>query len=126
MPHECVKCGKVYSDDSKAVLEGCGCGSRFFFYIKEEKYEQLKDKSEEVRKTLSKHEIKEMEKDVRTLLDKEGEEKHIVVLDIETIRMTKPGVYEIDVAALLEGKPIVIRVAEGKYRIDLESAFKQI
>ena len=39
--HQCVHCGKVYPDGSKALLEGCSCGSHFFFYIKDGAYEKL-------------------------------------------------------------------------------------
>ena len=122
IPHECVKCGRVYPDESDKIIKGCECSSRFFFYIKPEKYEKLKTKSRTVRENLAPQEVKEMEEDVRTLLGKE-EEEDIVVLDVETIRVTKPGKYEIDVSKLFRGKPVVIRIAEGKYRIDLTSAF---
>ncbi len=122
MPHECVKCGKIYPDDSDVLLKGCSCGSRFFFYIKPEQYESLKGKTQEVRENLNPKELKEMEEDVRALLGKEKKED-VVILDIETIRVVKPGKYEIDVAQLFRGKPVVIRIAEGKYRIDLTSAF---
>lgn len=36
MPHQCLKCGKVYPDGSSEVLKGCsGCGGTRFFYTKE-------------------------------------------------------------------------------------------
>lgn len=124
MPHECVKCGEVYGDAAKEILSGCKCGSRFFFYIRQEKYEKLKQRSKEVRSILGKQEVQEMERDVRALLPKKFKPDETVVLDIETIRMTKPGKYEIDVMELFRGKPIIIKIAEGKYLIDLESAFE--
>jgi len=122
MPHECVKCGKIYSEDSTAVIKGCECGARFFFYIRQDKYDKLKERTRDVRENLKPEEVKEMEEDVRALLGKE-EDEEIVVLAIETIRMVKPGKYEIDVAKLFRGKPVVIKIAEGKYIIDLTSAF---
>lgn len=124
MPHECVKCGKVYGDAAKEILAGCECGSRFFFYIRQEKYEKLKQRSKEVREILGKQEVQEMERDVRALLPEKFKPDETVVLDIETIRITKPGKYEIDVMELFRGKPIIIKIAEGKYLIDLESAFE--
>ena len=122
MPHECVKCGEIHEDNSEALIKGCPCGARFFFYIKQENYDSLKQKTRDVRENLAPNEINEMEDDVRALLGKE-EGDEIIVLDIETIRVVKPGKYEIDVPKLFRGKPIVIKIAEGKYRIDLVSAF---
>jgi len=124
MPHECVKCGKIYGDADKEILSGCSCGSRFFFYIRKEKYDKLKERSQEVRESLSKDQIKEMERDVRALVPKKFKRDETVVLDIETIRMMKPGKYEIDVMELFRGKPIIIKIAEGKYEIDVVSAFE--
>jgi predicted nucleic acid-binding Zn-ribbon protein len=39
MPHRCVKCNTFYEDDAPSVIEGCACGSKAFFFIrdKEEK-----------------------------------------------------------------------------------------
>ncbi len=37
MPHQCTKCGMVFPDASEELLTGCSCGSRFFYYIKQEK-----------------------------------------------------------------------------------------
>jgi predicted nucleic acid-binding Zn-ribbon protein len=124
MPHECVKCGNVFGDADKEILSGCSCGSRFFFYIRQEKYDKLKEKSQEVRESLDKNQVKEMERDVRALMPKKFKSGETVVLDVETIRMTKPGKYEIDVMELFRGKPIIIKIAEGKYEIDVVSAFE--
>ena len=41
MPHQCTKCGKVYPDASQELLSGCNCGSKFFYYIRKEKFEEL-------------------------------------------------------------------------------------
>jgi len=57
------------------------------------------------------------------MLKQEGHKEDVIVLDVETIRVIKPGKYEIDIMQLFRGKPIVIRIADGKYIIDLDSAF---
>ena len=36
MPNQCMKCSKLYPDGSKELLEGCNCGSKFFFFIKKD------------------------------------------------------------------------------------------
>lgn len=61
-----------------------------------------------------------VEKDVRSILGIEDEEKP-VILDLESVRVLKPGKFEIDLVSLLNRKPIVFKLEEGKYIIDLDS-----
>ena len=49
-----------------------------------------------------------------------------VILDIENIRVVKPGQYEISLIDIFKKKPVVYRVGEGKYIIDLVSTFKNL
>ncbi len=121
MPHQCVRCGELYEDGSKELLEGCPkCGGKFFFYIRKEKLEEQK----EIRTKIGKKDLQKMEKDVRSMLpvDKRSEP---VILDLETIRVIKPGKYEIDIGSLMRGNPIIIQVGEGKYYIDLFTAMNK-
>jgi len=46
------------------------------------------------------------------------------VLELENIRVLKPGKYELDLVDLFKGKPLVYKLADGKYVIDLVSTFK--
>lgn len=122
MPHQCVRCGKKIDDGSKEILEGCSeCGGKFFFYIRNKK---AKAKSKTVTKNLSKKEIDEMEKDVRKLMN-DHKKNRPVILDLETVKTVGPGKFKIDISALMRGEPIVINISDGKYFIDLSSAFKQ-
>ena len=43
-----------------------------------------------------------------------------VILDLESVRILKPGKFEIDVVSLMNRKPVVFKVSEGKYLIDIE------
>ena len=120
MPNKCTKCGKIHSDDAPYLLEGgCDkCGSRFFFYVRED---ALKEAEEDIKK-LTKTEIDEIEKDIREIVsevEKPVEEDETVILDVEAIRVIKPGKYHIDVTKLFMQRPIVIRIGPGKYEIDL-------
>ncbi len=63
---------------------------------------------------------KRVEKDVREILDIQDEEKP-VILDIESVRVISPGKFEIDIVSLMNRRPIVFKVEEGKYIIDLDS-----
>jgi len=34
MPHKCTKCGRIYKDGDEALLRGCKCGNRRFYYLR--------------------------------------------------------------------------------------------
>jgi predicted nucleic acid-binding Zn-ribbon protein len=116
MPNKCANCGKIHPDNAEYLLDGCDrCGSKFFFYIKQD---LLNDLEKEIEKLTTK-EVREIERDVRDIIPKGIEKDETVVLDLEAIRVMKPGKYLIDVTNLLTQKPIVIRVGPGKYKLDL-------
>lgn len=115
MPNKCTQCGKIHGDDAPYLLEGCNeCGSKFFFYVRED---ALKAMEKEVDK-ITKVEMKEIEKDVRDIT---GDKDDTVILDLEAIRVVKPGKYKIDVINLFNQRPLVIRTSEGKYKLDLST-----
>lgn len=118
MPNVCVKCGKVHKDDAEYLLKsGCDvCGSKFFFFVRNEHIKSLKEELKE----MDESEIKEIEKDMRHLVE-EKKSSDVIILDIESVRAVKPGKYLLDLTKLFNQRPIVIRIAEGKYRIDLSS-----
>ncbi len=128
MPHKCVHCGKLIGVGSKELLDGCaGCGGRFFFYIREEWLEKERlakealDKQIEGIDNLKPSEKDKVESDVRQILNVTDDEEP-VILDIESVRVISPGKFEIDLIALLNRKPIVFKLQEGKYMIDIEGS----
>lgn len=123
MPHQCVKCNTFYPDGAKEILTGCSCGGKLFFYIKKSKLEELKKASEEV--NLTKKDKDQIEKDVRELVGDQVKRHEPVVLDLESIRIKKPGQYEIDLVHLFKGDPLVFKLEEGKYMIDLIETFNR-
>lgn len=49
-----------------------------------------------------------------------------VILDLESIRITSPGKFEIDLAKIFNRKrPVVYKIEEGKYIIDLASTLQK-
>ena len=110
----------MHADSADYLLKGCDvCGSKFFFYVREETLEMAeKDIS-----GLTKEEVKEIESDIRDIIP-EADRADTVVLDVEAIRVIKPGKYLIDVANLFTQRPIVIRVGPGKYKLDLTTIIK--
>jgi predicted nucleic acid-binding Zn-ribbon protein len=124
MPNQCVHCSVIYGDGAKEILSGCGkCGGRFFFYLSEEKLlkiqGELKDEGFE---NLSKEDKKQIEEDVRDIAGIDDMDAP-VVLDFESVKVTKPGKYFLDLPKLMSGyKPLVYKLEDGKYVIDLASA----
>ena len=120
MPNQCVRCGMLYEEISNELLKGCSkCGGKFFFFVRKESFEKMK----QLTVNLTKDERGEIQDDIMELtgLDKVD---NPVILDIESIRILKPGQYEIDLVDLFRGKPVVYKLEEGKYMIDLSSTFK--
>lgn len=116
MPYRCVNCTATYEDYSSEVLNGCtNCRGKFFFYIKKEK---LKDLATNKPLELSNEEKKQIEQDVRDIAGVDEEKP--VFLDVESIKIMKPGKYLIDIQKLFEvGKPRIYQLEDGKYIVDL-------
>ena len=122
MPHQCVRCNKFYEDGAKEILKGCLCGARLFFYIKKERLEE----SKKITEKLTKEEKKEVEKDVLDLVDLDMAKEKPIVLDLESIKIMKPGKYELDLVKMFKGEPLIFKLEEGKYIIDIPESFKKI
>ena len=122
MPHQCVRCNNFYEDGSSQILKGCTCGAKLFFYIKKEKLEQAK---KELALNLNDEDKQQIEHDVLEMVGTTDPEVP-VVLDFESIRVLKPGKYEIDLVHLFKGEPLIFKLDEGKYVIDLAETFEQM
>ena len=123
MPHQCTKCGKVYPDAAEELLNGCNCGSRFFYYIRQEKFDAMQSEVKKVMTELEKADKDQIEKDIRELtgLDKKPDEP--VILDLESVRVLQPGKFEIDIVSLFsKNRPLIYKLGEGKYIIDIASS----
>lgn len=121
MPHQCVKCGTIFPNGSQELLKGCSnCSARFFFFVREENLEKAK----EVTANLSDQEKEQMEKDVLDIVGEKIDDDYPVILDFESIKVLKPGKYEIDLIDLFKSKPLVYKLGDGKYMIDIVSTFE--
>ena len=120
MPHQCVRCNTFYPEGAQEILKGCKCGARLFFYIKQQHLEEGK----KLVSNLTLEEKKNIEEDVTEILNLKLEPNAPVVLDIEAIRILKPGKYELDLVHLFKKDPLIIKLEEGKYVIDLPKVFK--
>jgi len=123
MPHQCVRCGKLYEDGTPHLLKGCtDCDGKFFFFIKKSSVE----KAQKISESLTPDDRKHVEQEVQKILEQSDEDTDSpVFLDIENIRVPQVGKYEIDIVDMFKGKPIIAKLGEGKYIIDIISAFKE-
>lgn len=120
MPHQCVHCSRIIPIGSKEILEGCiSCSGKFFFFIRDEQIEAMKISNQLPIPEFNTVDKRRVESDVRSILKIEDENEP-VVLDIESVRVVKPGKFEIDLVSLFNRKPIVFKIQEGKYIIDIE------
>lgn len=122
MPHQCVKCSKIIPVGSREILEGCSeCGSRFFFYVREDQIEKLKENPIEIPQV----EKTKIEKDIREIAGIKDIDAP-VILDFESIRAVGEGKFELDLTKLFNKKrPLVYKLEEGKYMIDLGMTLKK-
>jgi predicted nucleic acid-binding Zn-ribbon protein len=105
MPHKCTECGLVYEKGSPEILEGCSCGNRKFFFFRpltEEEAEKLKEE--------------ENAKEIKANAPRTDD-------DIWNIKIEE-GVYDLDLAALMSKKPVIVAGEEGRYLLSLSSALK--
>lgn len=119
MPHQCVRCNSFYEDGSEEILKGCACGSRLFFFVKREAIEKAKT----ITSSLTEPQKEQIEEDVLEILDAKDSDEP-VVLDLESVRCTEPGKFELDIVQLFNKEyPVVFKMEEGKYAIDVPETF---
>lgn len=119
MPHQCVRCNTLYEDGAKEILSGCTCGARLFFFIKKSKL----DESRALVQDLSEGDKKQIEEDILDLVGVQ-QEADPVILDFESIRILKPGRYELDLVNLFKKESLIYKLEEGKYVIDVVKTFE--
>ena len=121
MPHQCVRCSRIIPVGSKEILEGCAeCKSHFFFYIRDDQLEKIQSQIIEI----PEKEKAKVEEDIREMVGITDEQTP-VILDVESIRVTGEGKFELDIAKIFrKDRPLIYKLEEGKYIIDLASTLK--
>ena len=121
MPHQCVRCGALYPDASSELLKGCSCGAKLFFYIRQGAEERVK----KLLRDLSDNERKQIEKDAFDIIGLD-EVDAPVILDLESVNVLEPGKFEVDLVKLFNGDPLVYKLEEGKYVVDVAETFQNM
>jgi predicted nucleic acid-binding Zn-ribbon protein len=149
MPHICTRCNSVF-DSGEDILKGCpNCGWKKFMFAKkvpgkgDEKQEQIITRAMGVRvppkgqrRELMPEHANEQETHDPPRFDQErlSNAHHPVSIQdrskaeskvLESIKITAPGTYELNLPSLFERDELIMAVKEGTYFIDLSSAFKK-
>jgi predicted nucleic acid-binding Zn-ribbon protein len=110
-------CGTVYEEGSDAILDGCECGNRFFFYFR-------KISDDEASKLKSEQNLQEVESLKTVIGIKDGEPMIDKGDDIWNIKVKDDGVFEIDISSLMMKEPVIVAGEEGRYLVSLSSIFE--
>lgn len=96
-----------------------------FFYVKKEKLEDAKKAVEDLH--LTKKQKEQIEDDVFDIIGVSKQDDQPVILDLESIKILKPGQYELDLVNLFKKKqPLIYKLEDGKYMIDIAESFKKM
>ena len=123
MPHQCVRCNTFYEDGAQELLKGCSCNGKLFFFIKKDKLEEMKKLTDDI--NLSKKDKEQIEQDVFDLVGSDIDKSQPVILDLEAIKVMRPGKYELDLVHLFKNEPLIFKLEDGKYMIDLVQSFQK-
>lgn len=148
MPHICTRCNSVF-DTGEDILKGCpNCGWKKFMFVKkvpaksDDRKEQIITRAMGVRvpprgarKSSPEDSIgPEIHSPVLSEKDRLPPSHPPVKIEIqgkpegkalESIKITAPGTYELNLPSLFERDELIMAVKEGTYFIDLSSAFKK-
>jgi len=136
--HKCIRCGSVYPDNDSSILRGCKCGSIFFLFMKnpqdDQQIQQIQQELKTKDTTLEKELFKKIEevKKPKVKAPKKVRErikrirKKEIEFGIETVRIPKEGVYEINIDALMKRRPLIILEKGRVYFIHLPSLFEKV
>ncbi|HLC33018.1 MAG TPA: Zn-ribbon containing protein [Candidatus Nanoarchaeia archaeon] len=122
MPHQCVRCNTLYDDGATEILKGCMCGARVFFFIRKEKLERMKNA---IPAQLNVEQRQQIEEDVMGVMGHDREDLP-VVLDFESVHVPSPGKYELDLVKLFQQAPLIFKMEDGKYIIDVAESFERL
>jgi hypothetical protein len=154
MPHICTRCNNIF-ESGEDILKGCpACGWKKFMFVRKmsqgsdasgRSSERIITKAMGVRvpPRRSEKESTEIEKSMTLARDHEPSlplstlpptnsdvtpESELSKGDgrvLESIKITAPGTYELNLPSLFEREELIMAVKEGTYFIDLTSAFKK-
>ena len=86
----------------------------------------MKDDTKQVIEELERVDKEQIEKDIRELTGMTDKPDEPVILDLESVRVLRPGKFEIDIVKLFsKNQPLIYKLEEGKYIIDIAGSLRQ-
>jgi predicted nucleic acid-binding Zn-ribbon protein len=116
-----VKCSEVYPDDTSAILEGCACGAKAFFYRRDtilatDIERPGSDDASVLSSTLQRIGDRVVSGDMHG---------NTVIIDLDMVRSEVDGQYDVDVEALLHRKDTIYTPEEGRYAINCDQLLRR-
>jgi predicted nucleic acid-binding Zn-ribbon protein len=150
MPHTCTRCNSVFGS-GEDILKGCPvCGWKKFMFVRarpgevkgeKEQQDQIITEAMGVRvppRRAPKEDLGILLEPSKTHLPSSSLIQESVPLEapqieksgaegttLESIKITAPGTYELNLPSLFEREELIMAVKEGTYFIDLSSAFRK-
>jgi uncharacterized protein len=154
MPHICTRCNNTF-ESGEDILKGCpACGWKKFMFVRKMQQEpdlsghsqeriitramgvrlpprRLETESIAIEKTISSAREPDPSPQISALSPAKAESSSESELfpagekALESIKITAPGTYELNLPSLFERDELIMAVKEGTYFIDLTSAFKK-
>lgn len=116
MPHQCLKCGKIFEQGSSQLLKGCSeCGGNRFFFTKEVLNDKQREKiTDEVGKDINDTIVELMGSQGEKIVDKSGKWVNINPKDIR--KAMQKHLSENQEKILSKSKENVDVLTDEKYR----------
>jgi predicted nucleic acid-binding Zn-ribbon protein len=154
MPHICTRCNSVFHK-GEDILKGCPvCGWKKFLFTRKDLGDAKAAGRTTITKAMGVrippnpeiviNDERKIKMDINSIVDravpKIGGQKEEAKLSsndnqgkgetkdgsiVESIRITAPGTYELNLPSLFEREELIMAVKEGTYLIDLTSAFRK-
>jgi predicted nucleic acid-binding Zn-ribbon protein len=126
----CTRCNNVFTGDED-ILKGCPvCGWKKFLFVRSGKEIRSPDLTQKETEELLITQAMGVRVPPRREAKKETqappEEAREAEEDkVESIKITAPGTYELNLPSLFERQELIMAVKDGTYLIDLSSAFRK-
>jgi len=142
MPHKCVTCSKVYPNSSPELLKGCACGSRIFLYMRNDDIPLKEAMESGLSSALASGKIAALSKSqpvsVELVSPQDAEAQNMGEYlgaqlppssrkeqPAENITVIDRGEYELDIASLMAGDPLVVRSQNGVYYLKIPTVSRK-
>jgi len=133
MPHICTRCNNIF-ESGEDILKGCpSCGWKKFMFVRKmpRELDMSKHSGEQIITRAMGVRVPPGRPEKESMPPTKSEEAHASELSpgggkpLESIKITAPGTYELNLPSLFERDELIMAVKEGTYFIDLTSAFKK-